>query len=483
MPSKNGDGMLFLIIIFIDQKTKTGIIRYATMPKTIILFIICLSSVLSSYAKESNDPKSKLERMMEYYAENDKFNGTVLVARKGEILLLKGYGYRDVAKRIRNDEHTIFQIGSNTKQFTAEAILQLDSKGKVGIDDKVSKYMPDFPNGDKITLKNLLTHTSGLYNYTSDNAFITSHAGKHVTREEVLDVFKNKPLAFVPGSRFEYSSSNYFLLGCLVEKIAGRKYEKQVREYILKVCEMTHSGFDFAHLRNEHKAIGYASIMNDTYKEAPVTDSTMSFAAGALYSTVDDLYKWHKALRSYRLLPKDWQEIAFIPFKNNYGLGWAIETMFGKKFELHDGAIDGFTSFEVRQEQDDVFVVLLQNNAGSGADNSAISKNIIKVLYDKNFKIPGSNGLPVCVNPGVLKTYVGEYELTPDFSISISFQGNSLFAEGTGQPLIQLVPETQTMFHTLGVDAHIEFVKDNNGTVQKLVLNQNGQHLQGIRKK
>lgn len=466
--------------------------KYAAVYKIVVLLSLCMVCTWPCNAKGKKDTRKdtklttrdlreKIDRMMDYYAENDNFNGTVLVARKGEVLFQKGYGYKDVARKTKNDEHTIYQVGSNTKQFTAEVILQLDSRGKMGIEDKVSKYLPDFPNGDKITVKNLMTHTSGIYNYTRDSTLVTTHLDKPVTKEEVINVFKDKPLSFVPSTRYEYSNSNYFLLGCIIEKVAKRKYEREVRLNILKVCDMGHSGFDFTHLNSENKAKGYYFVNKDGYKDAPVTDSSLSFSAGALYSTVGDLYNWHKALKQYRLLPKDWQEIAFIPNKNQYALGWQIENMFGKKFEEHEGAIAGFTSFEIRQEQDDVFVVLLQNNMGSGTDNATIGRNLVKCLYDPAYRIPGAGTRTVCVNPTILKSYVGEYQFTTDLTISITLEGGSLFAQAAGQPLIQLVSENQTLFHTLGVDAKFEFVKNENGVTDKVILHQNGQHLPGTR--
>ena len=257
---------------------------------------------------------------MDYFAANNNFNGSVLVARNGSVLLAKGYGYRDAEKKIKNTENTIFQIGTNTMQFTAELLLMIDAQGKFGLDDKVAKFIPDYPNGDKITIKNLITHTSGIYDYTRDTALMNHH-DKPVTRAELLAVFKNKPLSFQPGERFEYSYSNYVVLGYIAEIITDRKYEWLMRERVFNACRMDHSGFDFTALADENKAVGFHSLGNDI-TVAPGTDSSVSYAAGGMYSTVGDMYKWHRTLEAHKLLPKDWQEIAYTPYKNRYAFGW-----------------------------------------------------------------------------------------------------------------------------------------------------------------
>ncbi len=441
-----------------------------------ILIVICLLTATAL----AQTPKDKLDKLMEYYTQNDDFNGTVLVAKKGAIILEKGYGYRNVESKSPNTANTIFQIGSNTKQFTGEMIVQLDSKGRLGIEDKVSRYIPGFTDGDKISLKNLLTHTSGLYNYTKETEFTVIHPEKAVNKETILATFKNKQLEFAPGSKFEYSNSNYFLLGCIIEKITGMRYETEVRRNIFNVCGMTHTGFDFTHLRDPNKATGYYYIQSGKVMEAPITDSSISFAAGAIYSTVGDLYKWHQALHQYKLLPKDWQSLPYKPFKNHYAFGWSIDKIDGKEYMTHTGGISGFTSYELRSDPEDIFIVILENNMKPGTDNETIGKSLLKCLDDKAYKLPSDK--MITVKSDLLQSYAGTYQVNSDFAITIRANGNELTAQATNQSEIRLKAESQTIFHTVGVAATIEFVKNKNGgPCKEIVLRQNGTELTGTR--
>jgi CubicO group peptidase (beta-lactamase class C family) len=454
--------------------------------------------------------QEKLLRMMDHYAAHDHFNGTVLVVRHGAVLLSKGYGYRDAARKIKNNENTIYQIGSNTRQFTAEVILQLDSKGKLGLEDRLAKYLPGFPNGDKITLRNLLTHSSGIANYTTDPSFRIPNADRPIVKDELVGRFKNLPLAFTPGSAFEYSNSDYYLLGMVIEKITAKKFERELREDILFTCDMTHSGCNFARLNDANKAIGYNLTDGDHFTEAVVVDSTISYAAGSMYSTASDLLKWHRALLHHRLLPKDWQDLAFTPHKNQYALGWNINNSFNRKFMVHAGAISGFTSYEVRQEDDDIFIVLLENVVRDGESQAVIANNIVQCLYDKNYQLPwerkeqpavskkiatapkpteaagkpehAATTAPV-VSAAVLRKYQGVFEINPAFTLTFTLVGDELFAATPENKSIRMVPETATLFRTEGLNAEIEFIKSATGAINKIVLHQQGQLIPGVRAK
>jgi len=188
-------------------------------------FYIAILLLLSAGAAFGQ--RAKLDRLMDYYAVHDHFNGTVLVVRKGAILLSKSYGYGDDFSKAKNTESTMYLLGSNTCQFTAEMIVQLDSKGRLGLEDRLGKYLPGYPNADRITLKNLLTHTSGIADFMRDSAFVRYSQGKPVTRDYVLARFRNSALVFTPGANYEYSSSNYFLMGMVIEHNKKKKYGRE----------------------------------------------------------------------------------------------------------------------------------------------------------------------------------------------------------------------------------------------------------------
>lgn len=334
---------------------------------------------LYAYPSFARDIKERLDSLMNYYAATNRFNGSVLVAYRGNVLLAKGYGYRDMEKKLPNDMNTVFQLGTSTEQFIGEMAVIMDSQGKLALTDKLSKYLPAFPFGDKVTLKNLLTHTSGIYNYMAEPNW-NATSTKPIKLQELLGLFRNKPLAFEPGTKFAYSASDYVLLGCVIERIVGRRFEDEIRQFILNVCSMPHSGFDFAAFNDDDKAEGYV-YAGGQYTRAHPVDYSAALAAGGMYSNVADMYRWNSAIHEYRLVPKDWQEIAYGPVKSRFALGWWIYTIEGKRFMQSSGTIAGFSSFEMRQEEDNVYIVLLENTTKPGEDNRMIAYNIVKYLY------------------------------------------------------------------------------------------------------
>ena len=193
-----------------------------------------LSLLLLPFFSEGQD-SAAIIKLMSAYQSQQKFNGTVLVAKGGKILLAKGFGSR--SNGLPNTPNTIFQIGSVTKQMTAEVILLLQREGKLNVHDNLTRYVPGFPHGDSITIENLLTHTSGIYNYTNDAEFMATEATKPATHDKLLALFEHKPLEFAPGTSWSYSNSNYILLGLIIEQVSGMSYEKAMRKYIFYTPE------------------------------------------------------------------------------------------------------------------------------------------------------------------------------------------------------------------------------------------------------
>src|SRR5687767_11723839 len=184
-----------------------------------------------------------LDSMANLYAQLKDFNGSVLVAQKGNVLLEKGYGYKDVTQKTKVDANSLYQYGSVTKQFTAALVMYLQEKGKLNVEDKLSKYYPDLPFADSVSIYHLLTHTSGIYNYTNNGSFMAAEAVKPANDQKILALFRDQPLQFKPGTKFSYSNSGYSLLGYIIEKASGKPYEKLMREVILDPAGMSTAGF------------------------------------------------------------------------------------------------------------------------------------------------------------------------------------------------------------------------------------------------
>ena len=216
----------------------------------------CLIIIISALKAVGQTTAQEIDELLKAYSTQNSFNGSALVAQKGKILLQKGYGYKNAPANTFNDSNTIFQIGSITKQFTAAVILQLQEKQKLSVQDKLSKYIPGYPNGDSISIENLLTHTSGIHNY-NDEAFMEKNATKPIATDNLIKLFKNATADFKPGEKYNYSNSNYILLGLIIEKITGKSFYSIIRGNIFQSLEMAHSGFDFASLKSADKATGY----------------------------------------------------------------------------------------------------------------------------------------------------------------------------------------------------------------------------------
>jgi CubicO group peptidase (beta-lactamase class C family) len=419
----------------------------------------------------------KLDILMDSYAKEMAFNGTVFAATKDTVIFEKGYGYKNKSTNARNDTNTIFQIGSITKQFTSAIILQLQEQNKLSLQDSLTKYIPDYPNGNKITIEHLLTHTAGVYNYTNDAVFMVNETTHPINRDSLVNRFKYKPLDFQPGEKFSYSNSGYILLGYIIEKVTGQPYFQVVRQRIFQPLHMDHSGFDFTHLNSPDKAMGYTTPESTT--PANIVDSSVSFAAGAIYTTVGDLYKWDRALRAGRIITPASQEKAYTPHLAQYGYGWMIGTIDGKKVVEHGGGITGFVSDIRRIPEDETCIVVLDNQPNE-ADPTKISRDIAAILNGKDVKLPETK-VAITVDTTILRQYVGMYQISPTFSIAVTLDNGRLFGQATGQGKFELFAQKKDRFFLKVLQAEVEFVRGADNKVENLILHQNGQDIPGKR--
>jgi CubicO group peptidase (beta-lactamase class C family) len=441
--------------------------------RKILVVIIACSAYVNCFSQ------TVAEKLDQYFAAAQKagsFNGSVLIVEKGKVLLNKGYGYNDAEAKTMADANTIYQIGSVTKQFTSTIILKLAEQGKLKLDDKVSKYFPTLPNAERVAIENLLTHTSGYYNYTNNESFMENEVEKHADQKKIFSLFADSALAFEPGTKFSYSNSGYMLLGYIIEKVTGKKYEQVVRTEIFTPLKMTSSGFDFTHLKSVDRATGYDFLAGDKNKKSSIVDSSVSFSAGAIYSTIGDMYKWNQALSTEKILKRQSLQNAFTPRLEHYGLGWGIDTMKGHKVIAHNGGINGFLSHNSFLPNDSIYITILSNFGSSKIGLE--SKDALAIVLKENYTLPKAHE-EITLDSTVLKKYVGEYELAPTFKIVVRLVNGALQAQATGQPSFDLYAKSENIFFLKVVDAQVEFVKNEKGEVEKMILHQNGQHIPG----
>ena len=439
--------------------------------KSILLAVAVL--LLQNYCFAQNEA-ARIDTLLNAYTNLSQFNGSALVAAKGKVLLNKGYGYRDAATGVLNDEHSIFQLGSVTKQFTSAVILKLQEEHKLSVSDKLSKYFPAYLKGDSITIKELLTHTAGIYNYTNDENFMKNEITKPKTREQMMALFENKPLDFSPGTSWSYSNSGYSILGYIIEKVTKASYEEAVHNYIFSPLKMTHSGFDFTDLKSADKTTGYFVLNTHDTMKAPIVDSTVSFSAGAIYSTTGDLYRWSQALENNTILSASEQNEAYTPVKNNYGYGWGIDSINGKRRVGHNGGIPGYITTISRVPADDVTIILLSN--ASNQIIQKISNDIYAILYNQKYEVPKQRKA-VSLDEQTMHQYNGQYELKPGLIVTINAKDSVLIASPTGQSDKTLYAEKKDFFFEKEEDVQLDFTRNDKNEVDGFIFHQSGREI------
>lgn len=432
---------------------------------------IALLLLFTAIAK-AQDPTPKFDEYLNALSGQGRFTGSVLVARDGKVIFSKGYGLANVEFDVANTPRTKFRLGSVTKQFTAAAILLLQERGKLSVQDPICKYVDNCPAAwSEVTIHHLLSHTGGIPNFTNFPDYQTKMM-MPVTTQEMTARFKDKPLEFKPGEKWNYSNSGYFLLGYILEKIAGESYESFLQKNIFEPLKLTNTGYDHPDTILKKRATGYSLVKGKMVNSAYI-DMTQPYSAGSLYSTVEDLFLWNEALHSDKLLSAKSRELMMTPVKNNYGYGLGVQTKFGRKMVAHGGGINGFATVIARFPDEKVTVVVLRNADYGSPSPDRISLDLAAIVFGEKYEIP-TEAKEVKVDPKVYDAYVGQYELAPTFILTVSKEGGRLMAQASGQPPVELFPESETKFFLKVVDAKVTFVKDDTGKVTHLILHQGG---------
>jgi CubicO group peptidase (beta-lactamase class C family) len=465
------------------MKNFSGRLIYASVPSFVLFIILFFAAAyfpLHAQAPASSDQagaiaqsapdKARMEQVIQSFVSNKQFMGSVLVARGNDIVLDKGYGFADLEWDVPNSPTTKFRLGSVTKQFTAASILLLEERGKLIVNDPLKKYMADAPAAwDKITIFDLLTHTSGIPNFTS----FPDYAYKEpfpATPEQLVARFRDKPLDFEPGEKWSYSNSGYVLLGYLIEKVSGETYAKFVQENIFTPLGMKDSGYDSNSAIISRRASGYVPSVSGPLN-AGFIDMTVPLSAGALYSTTHDLLRWEQGLFGGKLLSAASLQKMTTPFKSDYAFGLLVHTVGGHKVIDHGGGIEGFNTHLTYYPDDKVTVVVLGNLNGQAPDDIAARLGSI-ALGEKI--VLASERKEVTVDPKLFDSYIGSYQLAPTFILTVTREGDQLFVQATGQAKFEVFPESIRDYFYKAVDAQISFVTDGQGRATELILHQGG---------
>jgi CubicO group peptidase (beta-lactamase class C family) len=400
---------------------------------------------------------------------------SIAIMKNGVIVKAKGYGYSNLEHMVPAKPETIYQSGSVGKQFAATGVMMLVEEGKVNLDDPITKYFPDGPASWKnVKVRNLLSHTGGISNKLYDEI----NMREDYTEDQELKKIESMPLDFNPGDKWNYSNPGYVLVGILIHKVTGKFYGDFLQERIFKPL-----GMNTTRIINEadiipNRAAGYVKDDKGELKNqewvAPMVNTT---ADGSLYFTVLDLAKWDAALYTEKLIKKSSLDQMWTPTKLNdgkveqYGFGWGFDEIRKHKIIEHGGSWQGFNTHIVRYVDDKLTVVVLANLAGANPGSIAHG---IAGLY--NPKLAPIEHKEAKIDPKILDDYVGEYEIQPDFNLTIAKENDHLTAQASGQSKLDLVPESDTKFFVTQEDIEITFVKDQSGKVTHMILHQEGDH-------
>jgi CubicO group peptidase (beta-lactamase class C family) len=408
----------------------------------------------------------------------NRFSGAVLVAKGDQVLFAKGYGLANIERQVPITPQTKFRLGSITKQFTAMAILILAEQGKLSVDDPTSKHVECPEAWKDVTIHHLLTHTSGIPSFTSLAGYGASMPLPS-SPSKTLDRVREMKLEFTPGEKFAYSNSGYVLLGQIIEQASGKSYEDFLRESIFDPLSMQDTGYDSAYKILPHRAAGYRRL-GDQMANAQYLDMTIPHAAGALYSTVEDLHRWSCALDEKKLIASAAYEKMFTPVKGNYGYGWMIDKQFGRPRVGHGGGINGFVTYIARFPEEKLCAIALCNVEPSGA--GTVGSALAAIALGEKYDLPRERKF-ISVDASIFDSLAGTYEIEPKFALTITREGDRLMGQATGQLKLELRPESETKFYLKEADAEITFVKDDDGNVTKLILRQGGRETEAKRVK
>lgn len=407
-----------------------------------------------------------LDNYMQAQANVNDFMGTVLVAKKGKIIYEKAFGMADRELNVPNTLQTKFQVGSVTKQFTAACILQLAAEGKLNLADKLSKYFPDFPKGDSVTIHMLLTHTSGIKNYTELPAF-WKKMSLPLEKDSMVAIFKNQPYNFPPGTKWSYSNSGYFLLGYIIEKVSGKSYSDYVLKNVIEKAGLKNTSVNRWDSILTNRAKGYGKGPGG-WKNAMYISMEGPYSAGAIISTIEDLQQWNNALFSNKIMSPALFNKMITPYLDNYGYGIGIDSFQHHLLIGHSGGIPGFASYLGRFPTDDLVVAGLANNGDSPTQN--IVTALAAIVFDIPV-IPPYHHKEVNIDSLVFKKYTGKYSRDVTHVDTVMTKDGKLYwhAWWGGESLMK--PESNTKFFLENApDIQVEFETGNNGLPVKYYL-------------
>jgi len=437
---------------------------------TLILLLLTLFFI-DLKAQDGFD-RTKLDDYFSQLEKNNKAMCGVAIVKDGKLVYENYIGFASIEDKTRNSNLTKFRIGSITKVFTATIIFQLIEEGKLSLETKLSEFYSEVPNSKKITISDMLSHRSGIHNFTSDEEYQQYMTSKK-TKEEMVEIISKLKPDFQPGKKTEYSNSNYVLLGHIIEEITNSTYAQELKKRIIDKLGLTNTYYGGKIDTETNEAASY-KFQDEKWVLQPETDMSIPHGAGAIVSIPKDLCVFLTALFNNKLVSekslKQMKEI-----KNGLGKG-LIRFNFGDKVAYgHNGGIDGFVSSLGYFPDEKIAASLIANGVDYNLNDIAIG--VLSIYFGVPFDIPDFTARETKLDKEELKKYVGEFSSKAlPLKITLKVEGDRLYGQATGQSAFPLTPFSKTEFKFESAGIIIEFTKDSEGKIQydSFILKQGG---------
>ncbi len=395
----------------------------------------CASST-KSYTLQADESRliEEVDEYMSAWVENGKFNGSLLIARKDSVLYNKSFGYAHREFKVANTKSTKYLIGSITKTFTAYGILLLEQQGKLSLSDKLLKYLPEFPNAERVSIHQLLTHRSGITDYHQFKGW-EENGMLNPSPQSTLSTLLSKPSIFEPGEKFSYTNSGYIILGLIIEQVSGLSFRAYIESYITERLGLANTGVASNVSLIENLASGYRTTPRETIKPTHI-NYRQPYASGNMYSTPFDLWKFTQAVVRSKLLPPEKTDLIF-NIEENYGYGWGIRNFNGIKAYGHFGAMNGFVGGLTYIPQGEYFICFLTND--DNTPKYTITDDLVKIVNGEDVMPPRVTKL-IKLTEGMKSNVIGDYLVKERDTLKVFELDGSLYLQETGQVMHELFP-------------------------------------------
>lgn len=410
----------------------------------------------------------KIETTYFDYIPNTSIGSSILVAEDDKIIYQNTFGLANLELNVPLQKNMVFGIGSITKQFTAVSIMKLVEQKKISLSDKISYYIANYPPGDKITIEHLLRHTSGIKSFEKLPRFKGKNGKfKACTPIEVIEEIKKIPLEFTPGTKWSYSNSGYFILGYIIEQVSGKTFQKHLEEDVFLPLNLRHTVYGSNSDIINRKTSGYKLVNND-FEQANYLSMSLAYSAGAIFSTTTDVYNWYLKLFNGQIIKQETLAMMCQPTKLksgetcNYGLGFFIDEMYGKKVVGHTGGLNGYSASVLYLPKEKIFVSVFSNV--EGYHPGILSKNIMALAMGK----PLRKKSQINIESTTLKGYEGNYRHKNGMILAVGENNKELVAKLSGNSF-KLKPHAIDSFYIDGLDVAVRFKRNVEKEIIELI--------------